>query len=27
MIAHNLLLFGFFIRHYISRRWNPLAHP
>lgn len=24
MIAHNLLLFGFFAHHYLTGRWNPL---
>jgi Na+-driven multidrug efflux pump len=24
MIAHNLLLFGCFLVHYLTGRWNPL---
>ena len=25
MIGHNLLLFGFFIYHYFSGRWDPFV--
>ena len=27
MIAHNLMLFGFFTIYYISGRWNPMNNP
>ncbi len=27
MIGHNLLLFGFFLFHYLSGRWDPWLYP